>query len=92
MKSRILFYAIISTTFITLSCGKSSVVNPTSSCNRSIELYGEQVGTFSGAPTKVNCEALVNTLDKVIKNCTIITAGQRAAYETSRNEINCNDL
>jgi hypothetical protein len=93
MKNRINVYLIASVVLlVALGCGKDSVADPAGSCNATTELYGKQISTFATAPTKANCEALVNTLDKIIKDCTFIGVGQREAYQTSRNEINCNDF
>lgn len=83
---------LISAVFLSLSCGKDSDVDPVSTCDGKLELYTTQINTFANAPTKGNCQVLVNTLDEIIKDCTFIGAGQRQALQTSRNEINCNDL
>lgn len=89
MKTRIKYFVIISAVFLVLGCGKSSSVNPLSQCNRNLEDYSAQVTKFSSNPNKANCEALVNSLDKIIDNCAEISAVQRAEYRENRNDIDC---
>lgn len=80
MKTRIKYFAIISAFFLVLGCGKSSSVNPLSQCNRNLKDYSTQVTKFSSNPNKANCEALVDSLDKIIDNCAEISAVQQAEY------------
>lgn len=80
---------IISVIFALSGCGKDEEAIPAGDCSTKLELYTIRLNTFTTAPTKANCETLVNTLDSIIKDCTFIGAGQRDALQTSRNEINC---
>ncbi len=80
--------------FVTLllwGCGRSSVLNPLGSCNNNIQEYTASILKFSTNPNKANCEATVNSLDKIIKNCSEIDAATRREYERDRGDINCSD-
>lgn len=92
MKNRIKTCLIVSTLFIAFGCGKSSVLNPLGSCNQNVQEYTSNVLSLSSNPNKANCEAVVNSLDKIIDNCSEVDAATRREYQQERDDINCNDF
>lgn len=92
MKSKIKVYLTASVAAIALSCGKSSVLNPLGSCNQNIQEYTANVLKLSSNPNKANCEAVVNSLDKIIDNCSEVDAATRQEYQQDRDDINCDDF
>lgn len=92
MKNRIKTYLFVSTLFIAFGCGKSSVLNPLGACNDNIQEYTANVLKLSSNPNKANCEATVNSLDKIIKNCSEVDAATRRQYEQDRDDIDCSDF
>ena len=92
MKSTIKVSVAMFALFMTVGCGKSSVLNPLGACNDNIQEYTANVLKFSTNPNKANCEATVNSLDKIIKNCREIDAATRREYEEDRDDIDCSDF
>lgn len=92
MKTSTKIIALASVTLVLWGCGRSSVLNPLGSCNNNIQEYTANVLKFSTNPNKANCEATVNSLDKIIKNCSEIDAATRREYERDREDINCSDF
>jgi hypothetical protein len=92
MRNKVRVCLITSVVFIALGCGKSSVLNPLGSCNQNIQKYTSNILKLSSTPSKANCEAVVNSLDKIIKDCREVDAATRREYEQERDDIDCNDF
>lgn len=75
----------------TLSCRKG-VLDPTgATCDKILENYTKSVDAWSQDPTsKTKCEAVKQSLNDVLKSCSVYTAAQRKFYEDQLKDFTCN--
>lgn len=76
---------------VSASCGKATDLTP-NSCDNLSEEYVEKATAFSSNPSKSSCEALVKSLDNLVKKCTILTVAEKKQYQESLNSIDCSSF
>jgi maltose-binding protein MalE len=82
---------IIAILFVATSCGKSSLVNPTSNkCEDTAAEYLKAIEVWSAdIENKSKCEAVKKSLTSILKECSIYTAVQKKVYEDQLKEFTC---
>jgi len=72
------------------SCKKvADAVNPTANCDDLLEAYSAALNAWVADPSEATCEGYVDALDNYVNGDTILTAAQRAEYNSELDDIDC---
>lgn len=77
---------------ISFSCG-GRAVSPVGSnaCQRELDVYTAAVTAWTNDLKSIpKCEAVKSSLDKIVKNCSLLTATERKRYQDDLTSFKCN--
>ncbi len=90
MKNSSKLFAVLLLTSLAFS-GCKKKAGPLS-CAADTVRYSEDLSAFIANQTKGNCQSVKNSIEDLVKSCTVLAAVDKASYEEFQNEFDCNDL